>query len=116
MLHVACARIGGPLTRSVPILRQAERSLHDALCVVRCLVQKRFLIAGGGAPEALVNYRLSQWAKTLVVGGCSRAYVEIRDACSECALANYHLSQCSMMFRVGGSLRWLLRSHFKLPF
>src|SRR3569833_1418035 len=33
------------------ILDEAERSLHDALCVVRCLVKKKALIAGGGAPE-----------------------------------------------------------------
>jgi len=32
-------------------LEESERSLHDALCVVRCLVKKRALIAGGGAPE-----------------------------------------------------------------
>ncbi|KAM7279959.1 hypothetical protein ACFE04_007093 [Oxalis oulophora] len=31
------------------VLDEAERSLHDALCVVRCLVSKRFLIAGGWA-------------------------------------------------------------------
>ena len=31
------------------VLDEAERSLHDAFCVVRCLVSKRFLIAGGGA-------------------------------------------------------------------
>lgn len=33
------------------ILDEAERSLHDALCVIRCLVKKKALIAGGGAPE-----------------------------------------------------------------
>ena len=47
------------------VLEEAERSLHDALCVVRCLIQKRFLVAGGGAPEMELSYRLSQWAKTL---------------------------------------------------
>ncbi|KAJ9162027.1 T-complex protein 1 subunit delta [Coniochaeta hoffmannii] len=31
------------------ILDEAERSLHDALCVVRCLVKKKALIAGGAA-------------------------------------------------------------------
>lgn len=29
------------------VLEEADRSLHDALCVIRCLVNKRFLIAGG---------------------------------------------------------------------
>ena len=32
------------------VLEEAARSLHDALCVIRCLVKKKFLIAGGGAP------------------------------------------------------------------
>ena len=32
------------------MLEEADRSLHDALCVIKCLVKKKFLIAGGGAP------------------------------------------------------------------
>ena len=32
------------------MLEEADRSLHDALCVIRCLVRKRYIIAGGGAP------------------------------------------------------------------
>jgi T-complex protein 1 subunit delta len=47
------------------ILGEAERSLHDAFCVIRCLVKKRFLIVGGGAPEAELALRLGQYAKTL---------------------------------------------------
>lgn len=33
------------------VIDEAERSLHDALCVVRSLVKNRGLIPGGGAPE-----------------------------------------------------------------
>merc|ERR1712114_44416 len=40
------------------MLEEADRSLHDALCVIRCLVKKRFLIAGGGAPETEVSREL----------------------------------------------------------
>ena len=47
------------------VLEEAERSLHDALCVVRCLVHKKFLIAGGAAPEIELVTQLSKWAKTL---------------------------------------------------
>ena len=49
------------------VLEEAERSLHDALCVIRCLVQKRALIPGGAAPEMEVEHQLIQWAKTLQV-------------------------------------------------
>lgn len=47
------------------VLEEAERSLHDALCVIRCLVKKRALIAGGGAPEIEVSQRLMEYSKTL---------------------------------------------------
>lgn len=49
------------------VLEEAERSLHDALCVVRCLVHKQFLIPGGAAPEVELNIQLLRWAKSLVV-------------------------------------------------
>jgi len=47
------------------VLEEAERSIHDALCVIRCLVKKRGLIAGGGAPEIELSLRLMQYAQTL---------------------------------------------------
>jgi T-complex protein 1 subunit delta len=46
------------------ILDEAERSLHDAMCVIRCLVKKRALLPGGGAPEMAVSTHLSQAATT----------------------------------------------------
>ena len=57
------------------VLEEAERSLHDALCVVRCLVHKRFMIAGGAAPEVEVAFQLSRWSKTLVVRQAFRNHV-----------------------------------------
>ncbi|PKI82330.1 T-complex protein 1 subunit delta [Malassezia vespertilionis] len=47
------------------VLEESERSLHDALCVVRCLVKKRFLVAGGGAPEVHMSRALSKIAPSL---------------------------------------------------
>lgn len=47
------------------VLDEAERSLHDALCVIRCLVQQPFMIPGGAAPEMEVVHHLSQHAATL---------------------------------------------------
>eukprot|EP00811_Abedinium_folium_P031098 NODE_5030_length_1817_cov_9.798225.p1 GENE.NODE_5030_length_1817_cov_9.798225~~NODE_5030_length_1817_cov_9.798225.p1 ORF type:complete len:578 (+),score=187.52 NODE_5030_length_1817_cov_9.798225:141-1736(+) len=56
------------------LLDEAERSLHDALCVVRSLVKQRALIPGGGAPEMEVSMQLSRWARTL--GGTSAVCIE----------------------------------------
>merc|ERR1719193_2101054 len=47
------------------LLEEAERSLHDALCVLRCLVQKPMLVNGGGAPEIEVAEALMKFSKTL---------------------------------------------------
>jgi len=60
------------------ICEEAERSIHDALCVVRCLVKQRFMLPGGGAPEAQLSVRLADYANSL--GGlqsyCVRAFAD----------------------------------------
>jgi len=60
------------------VLDESERSLHDALCVLRCLVKKRFLTPGGGAPEMQLSYQLSKWANTLdgMKSYCVKAFAE----------------------------------------
>jgi len=60
------------------MLDEAHRSLWDALCVIRCLVKKRFLIAGGGAPEIEVSRELMQYAHTLTGPDayCFKAFAE----------------------------------------
>jgi len=60
------------------VLGEAERSIHDALCVIRCLIKKKFLIPGGGAPETILSLALSKWSKQ--IGGsdsyCAQAFAE----------------------------------------
>jgi len=46
-------------------LDEAERSVHDALCVVRDVVQAPMIVAGGGAPEMEVARALRGYAETL---------------------------------------------------
>lgn len=60
------------------VLEEAERSLHDALCVIRCLVKKKALIAGGGAPEIELSLRLTEHSQTLtgMEAYCFRAFAE----------------------------------------
>ncbi|MGA2682481.1 MAG: thermosome subunit beta [Candidatus Bathyarchaeia archaeon] len=48
------------------IVDEAERSIHDALCVVRDVVQEQKIVAGGGAPEIEVARSLRKYAVTLV--------------------------------------------------
>lgn len=63
------------------VLDEAERSLHDALCVVRSIVHKQFLIPGGAAPETEVSVALSRAAKSMsgMQAYCVEAFAEALD-------------------------------------
>ena len=60
------------------VLDETERSLHDALCVIRCLVKKKALIAGGGAPEIEIAHSLAKQARELTgtEAICWKAFAE----------------------------------------
>jgi len=78
------------------VVEECERSLHDALCVVRCLVKRRYvdisccymylthlfessaLIGGGGVPEIHVSRLLSEHAQKLrgMEAYCFQAYAD----------------------------------------
>jgi len=60
------------------MLDESERSIHDALCVVRSLVKTRGLLPGGSAPEMEVSQKLHAWSRTLsgIKQLCVRAYAE----------------------------------------
>ena len=47
------------------VVDEAERAVHDALCVVRDVVVKPKVAAGGGAPEMEVASKLREWAEGL---------------------------------------------------
>jgi thermosome len=56
------------------VVNEAERSLHDALCVVRNAIEDGKIVAGGGAPEAEVAQRLKEYASK--VGGREQLAIE----------------------------------------
>lgn len=60
------------------VLDEAERSIHDAHCAIRCLVKKQALLAGGGAPEIEISHRLGVQARSLTgaEGICWKAFAE----------------------------------------
>ncbi|MFX1509656.1 MAG: thermosome subunit alpha [Promethearchaeota archaeon] len=44
---------------------EAERALHDALCVIRNVVEDGRVVAGGGSPEIQVARQLQEYAESL---------------------------------------------------
>lgn len=56
------------------VLHEAERSLHDALCVVRSLIKNRSIIPGGGAPEVEIAQQLEVYGQE--IGGVNGIVVE----------------------------------------
>lgn len=44
------------------VLDETERSLHDALCVVRSIVKRKAMLPGGSAPETEIAVQLTQLA------------------------------------------------------
>jgi len=46
------------------LIEEADRSLHDAMCVVRSLVKKRSMLFGGSSPEMEISVRLREYART----------------------------------------------------
>jgi T-complex protein 1 subunit delta len=81
------------------VLGESERSLHDALCVVRCLVKKRALIAGGGSPEIHVSRLLSEYAQTLsgMEAYCFQAYAEALEVIPTTLAENAGLNPISIV-------------------
>jgi len=75
------------------LLDETERSIHDSLCVVRSLVNKKAMIAGGGAPEMEVAVKLAAWARTL--GGIQAICIE--DYANALEIVPYTLAENSGM-------------------
>jgi archaeal chaperonin len=47
------------------VVDEAERSMHDAIMVVKDVLQNPAIVAGGGAVEEEVSYRLMKWSATV---------------------------------------------------
>lgn len=48
------------------VVDEAERSIHDAICVVRNVLEDKKIVPGGGAPEAYVSRKLHKFSESLV--------------------------------------------------
>lgn len=73
--RTVCVAVRGT---SGAVVAEAARSLHDALCAVRCVARRPALLAGGGAPEAAAAAALAR-AAIAAPGAdhyCLRAYAD----------------------------------------
>uniref|UniRef100_A0A452FEJ8 T-complex protein 1 subunit delta n=1 Tax=Capra hircus TaxID=9925 RepID=A0A452FEJ8_CAPHI len=79
------------------VIEEAERSIHDALCVICCLVKKRALIAGGGAPEIELALRLTEYSRTLsgMESYCIRAFADAMEVIPSTLAENAGLNPIS---------------------
>jgi thermosome len=47
------------------VVDEADRSLHDALMVTKDVIERPYIVAGGGSPESYVAGKLREWSSTL---------------------------------------------------
>ena len=47
------------------LVDEADRSIHDALMALKCVVEYPFVVVGGGASEAIVSRKLREWSASL---------------------------------------------------
>jgi thermosome len=50
---------------SQKVVDEADRSIHDALMVIKDVLEKPAIVAGGGAPEAFIANEIRQWSNKL---------------------------------------------------
>ena len=62
------------------VIDEADRSIHDGLCVVRSLVKNKAIIPGGGAIEIEIWRALEQYAETMKNGPMSMVVREYAEA------------------------------------
>ena len=81
------------------LLDEADRSVHDALCVIRSLVKQRFLMVGGGSPEVETSLRLAKYGQELggIHGYCIAAYARALDIIPYTLSENAGLSPINMV-------------------
>lgn len=87
------------------IIDEAERAIHDALCVVRDVVEDQKVVGGGGAPELETAIQLRKFAQTL--GGREQLAVEVfadsLDIIPKTLAENAGLDQIEMLMKLRAS-------------
>nr|CAI9713744.1 unnamed protein product [Rangifer tarandus platyrhynchus] len=79
------------------VIEGAEGSIHDALCIIRCLVKKRAIIAGGGATEIELVLQVTEYSRTLsgMESYCIRAFADAMEVIPSTLAENAGLNPVS---------------------
>ncbi|MHA1339415.1 MAG: thermosome subunit beta [Promethearchaeota archaeon] len=64
------------------VIDEADRTMHDALCVIGTMIDKKKFVAGGGAIEMEISARLLEYATK--AGGKEQLAIETFARCLEC--------------------------------
>lgn len=83
-------------------MEEAERSLHDALCVLRSLVKNRHIVAGGGAIEIEIAKQLETFAQTQrgLMGKIIERYAESLEVIPYILASNCGLSSIKIVTEI----------------
>lgn len=65
------------------MLDEMERSMHDAICVVKRVLESKTVVPGGGAVEAALSIYLENFATSLVRNTFCSHLALITSCCSE---------------------------------
>jgi len=87
------------------VIDEAERAIHDALCVTRDVVEDQKVVGGGGAPELETAIQLRKYAQSL--GGREQLAVEVfadsLDIIPKTLAENAGLDQIEMLMKLRAS-------------
>jgi len=81
------------------LLDEAERSLRDALCVVRSIVKRKAILPGGSAPESEISVRLQELSLSVqgLKSYCVRAFAEALEVIPYTLAENAGLNPITMV-------------------
>ena len=68
------------------VVDEAERSVHDAIMVVKDVAEYPYIIVGGGAPEVYISQKIREWSASLS-GRSQLAAERFADSVEEIAIA-----------------------------
>lgn len=72
---------------------EMERSIHDALCVVKRVLESKSVVPGGGAVEAALSIYLENYATSMVSLAQRSSGVYVLDLHNESPSIYFHLPE-----------------------